>query len=95
MAINVFRSAKNAGRMLGRGVNSKFVSNVSRDLIKAGEVGNKILDNPAVKALAVSGGPEGMALYGGARAVSGGAIQAGKGIQKAKGVINTLPAFKS
>lgn len=91
MGINAFRKAKSAGKMFGKIINSKTVSTISKDLVKGGDIANKILDSSAVKGLAVSGGPEGLALYGGAKAVASGVTSAGKGIQRAKDATNKTP----
>ena len=95
MGINVFNRAKGVSRFLGRVVNSNAVSTISNDLVKGGQLANKVLDNPAVKSLAVAGGPDTMALYAGARMGASGAVKAGQGIQRAKKIINSTPFVSS
>ena len=84
MGINVFHKAKSASNFMGK------VSTISKDLVKGGQIANKVLNNPVVEGLAVAGGPDTMALYAGARLGAKGAVDVGKGIQRAKSTANSM-----
>ena len=91
MGSPIFRKITNTGKSFGKIMNSQPVSTISKDLVVGGNIANKVLNNPAVEGLAVASGPEGMALYGGAKLAATSAVKTGQGIQRAKQVVNATP----